>query len=131
MPNLRKNLFSTDFYHLFQSTEKKDLWTNLQIFSYLVRLLPPPIALSRLAVSYGQKNDLWTNLQLFSYSVWLLPNPIETRGISRAASELFSATPQSASEISGVFEIQIGQPWFISEEKMSAACCTIIHDRNV
>ena len=37
MPNVRKNPFSTDFYHLFQSTDKKiDLGTNLLIFSYSV-----------------------------------------------------------------------------------------------
>ena len=59
MPNLRKNPFCTDFQHLFQSTDKKLFYERIYgFFSCSVRLLPPdffrllpdPIALSRLAV---------------------------------------------------------------------------------
>ena len=71
MPSLRTNPFSTDFYHLFQSTDKKkDLWTNLRIFSYSVRPLPPPPTLSlhfRDSRYSTDKNDLWTNLRIFYY----------------------------------------------------------------
>ena len=78
---------------------------------------------------YGQENYLWTNLRIFSYSVWqlrarwvnffrLLPPPrphctFETRGISRAPSELFFCyypLSRSASEISVFFWIPLGQP---------------------
>ena len=66
---------STDLYNLFQSTDKNELRTNLRIFSYSVRLLPPPpdpIALSRYSTG---KQDLLTNLRFFSFSVRLLPLP--------------------------------------------------------
>ena len=76
---------------------------------------------------YGQENDLWKNLRIFSYSVWqlrarwvnffrLLPPPprphctFETRGISRAPSELFSATTPSPGRLPKSQYFSVGQP---------------------
>ena len=62
--------------------QKNDLWT---IFSYSVRLLPPPsdpIALLRLAVFYGQKNrflDESTDFFVLSSATTPSPPRLETR----------------------------------------------------
>ena len=142
--NFRKNQFCTDLYHLFQSTDKKWFMDESTDFSYSVPLLTPPppdpIALSRIAVFYGQTTDLWTNLRIFSYSVRLLPPPPGHIAL-HAPSQLFSAAtppPRSASEISGFFAIPIGQPCQYDPWRYMRAICgkwqcsiSVIHSHNV
>ena len=74
MPNLRKNLFSTDFYRLFQSMDKEIIYGR--IYGFLLTRFghypPSPFALPR-SQYYTEKNDCWTNLRICSYCVRLLP----------------------------------------------------------
>ena len=79
--NLRKNAFSisTDFYHLFQSTKKKDLWTNLRMFPLLGSATNPPLQYETHSVSCAQSELFWLltpppvgfqNLLIFRNSGW-------------------------------------------------------------
>ena len=85
MPNLRKNLFSTDFYRLFQSMDKEIIYGR--IYGFLLTRFghyPPPIALPRSQYS-TEKKDFWTNLRICSYCVRLLPPPptLDSRDFAR------------------------------------------------
>ena len=89
MPNLRKNPFSTDFYRLFESTEKTLIYGR--IYRFFLTLLgyypPPPIALSRSRYSTGKKNRcLDESADFFVLSSATIPPPhtLDSRYFARA-----------------------------------------------
>ena len=108
MPNLRKNPFSTDFYRLFQSTDKTMIYGRICGF-FLTRFghYPPPHCTFEIAVFYGKKRFLDETTDFFVPS-WANICPDFRIAVfrARAPSELFHLLP----EISGFFGIPIGQP---------------------
>ena len=111
MPNLLKNPFSTDFYRLFQSTDKKMIYGRIYGFclTWFGYCPPPHIALSRSRYSTRGKRFLDQFSDFFvlsSATTHSLPPRAECTS-SAAPSELFRLLP----EISGFFGIPIGQPW--------------------